>query len=214
MTALDRMMAVIEEQVHDERVLRAIRAVPREEFVPPGFRRLAYEDTALSIGGGQTISQPLMVAVMTEELALTGGERVLEVGTGSGYQAAILGRLAAEVVTVERIDELREHAAARLQRLNVTNVRCLPAGSTLGAAHEAPFDAIIVTAASPRLPEVLVAQLADGGRIVIPVGDRSSQQLVIATRHGRSLERRARGYCRFVPLIGEGAFAAETSRDG
>ncbi len=214
MTALDRMMAVIEEQVSERRVLTAIRAVPREEFVPPRFRRLAYEDSALSIGGGQTISQPLMVAVMTEELALTGTERVLELGTGSGYQAAILGRLAAEVVTVERIDELRERAAATLQRLGVTNVRCLPAGPALGAPDEAPFDAIIVTAASPRVPEVLVAQLVDGGRIVIPVGDRSSQQLVIATRHGRSLKRRERGYCRFVPLIGEGAFEANARNDG
>ena len=201
------MLRDVAGQVHDRRVLAALRAVPREAFVPAGLRRFAHDDTALPIGGGQTISQPLIVGMMTEAAALTGDEHVLEVGTGSGYQAAVLARLAREVVTVERIDALRRRARATLEQLGVRNVRCLPAGSPLGAADEAPFDAILVTAAAPAIPAALVEQLADGGRLVIPVGSRLEQELLVVTKRDGRLAQRSLGGCRFVPLIGEGAFS-------
>ena len=193
------MLALIAERVSDPRVLAAMRATPRHEFVRPSDRHRAYEDAALSIGERQTISQPLIVAIMSEALELTGSERVLEVGTGSGYQAAILARLAAEVVSVERIDALRERAAATLARLAITNVRCLAAGATLGAS-------IIVTAAAPDAPQALLDQLRDGGRMVAPIGSRDQQELVVLTRTGDSCDRRVLTACRFVPLFGEGAF--------
>jgi protein-L-isoaspartate(D-aspartate) O-methyltransferase len=161
----------------------------------------------LAIGQGQTISQPLIVAMMSEALALTGNERVLEVGTGSGYQAAILGRLAREVVTVEVHDILRESAEEALRELGVANVRCLPAGEVLGAPALAPFEAIIVTAAAPRVPPSLVAQLNRGGRLVIPVGTRAEQHLVVVMkREGGDLAERSLGACRFVPLVGTEGF--------
>ena len=207
--AVARMIRRVGGQVRDRRVLVALRAVPREAFVPAGLRRFAYDDTPLPIGGGQTISQPLIVAMMTEAAALAGDEHVLEVGTGSGYQAAVLARLAREVVSVERVDALRRRAQAALAGLGVRNVRCLPARSVLGAADEAPFDAIIVTAAAPGVPDALVEQLADGGRLVIPVGSRREQELLVVTKHGDRLARRSLGGCRFVLLIGEGAFPPE-----
>ena len=206
--AVERMIRRVAGQVRDPRVLAALRAVPREAFVPSGLRRYAYDDTPLAIGGGQTISQPLIVGMMSEAAALTGDERVLEVGTGSGYQAAVLAQIAREVVTVERIDGLRRRARATLDRLGVRNVRCRPAGPLLGAAAEAPFDAILVTAAAPAVPEVLTRQLADCGRLVIPVGSRFEQELLVVTRRGDRLSQRSLGRCRFVPLIGEGAFPA------
>jgi protein-L-isoaspartate(D-aspartate) O-methyltransferase len=197
--------------VHDERVLEAIRQVPRERFVPPELRAYAYENEPLPIGTGQTISQPLIVAMMSEALALTGTERVLEIGTGSGYQAAILARLAREVITVEVHDALRESAEAVLRDLGVTNVRCLRAGDVLGAPDLAPFDAIIVTAAAPAVPPSLLAQLAAGGRLVIPVGSREDQELLVVTkRPGGNVEERSLGGCRFVPLVGPEGF--ETAR--
>ncbi|HJM76304.1 MAG TPA: protein-L-isoaspartate(D-aspartate) O-methyltransferase [Dehalococcoidia bacterium] len=204
--AVDRMLALIAERVSDPRVLAAMRATPRHEFVRPSDRHRAYEDAALSIGERQTISQPLIVAIMSEALELTGSERVLEVGTGSGYQAAILARLAAEVVSVERIVALRERAAATLARLAITNVRCLAAGATLGASQHAPYDSIIVTAAAPDAPQALLDQLRDGGRMVAPIGSRDQQELVVLTRTGDSCDRRVLTACRFVPLFGEGAF--------
>jgi len=200
-------------QVRDRHVLAALRAVPREAFLPAGLRRFAYADSPLPIGGGQTISQPLIVGMMTEAAALVGDERVLEVGTGSGYQAAVLARLAREVVSVERVDTLRHRARATLARLGVRNVRCLPAGRVLGAAAEAPFHAILVTAAAPAVPRALVEQLADSGRLVIPVGTRREQELLVVTKRGDRLAQRSLGGCRFVPLIGEGAFAAEGEPD-
>ena len=207
-----RMLARVAREVRDRRVLEALRAVPRHEFVPPSLRRYAYEDSALAIGGGQTISQPLIVGLMSEAAALEGDERVLEIGTGSGYQAAVLARLAREVVTVERIDELRLDAAERLAGLGVDNVRCLAAGEQLGAPDEAPFDAILVTAAAPTVPQGLVDQLAGGGRLVIPVGSRSEQELLRVTKRaagrGPGLEQQSLGGCRFVPLIGPEAFPA------
>ena len=209
--ARERMVAHVAREVRDKRVLDAMRAVPRHEFVPPALRRYAYEDSALAIGHGQTISQPMIVGLMTEAAALAGpdgAERVLEVGAGSGYQAAVLALLAAEVVAVERIEELRSAAARRLAHLGLRNVRCLAAGERLGAPGEAPFDAILVTAAAPSIPPGLIAQLADGGRLVIPVGDRAGQELLVVTKRGGRVRQRSLGGCRFVPLIGDEAFPA------
>ena len=207
--AREEMVRFVALEVRDRRVLGAMRAVPRHEFVPPKLRSFAYEDSALPIGHDQTISQPLIVGLMTEAAALAGpdgGERVLEVGAGSGYQAAVLAHLAAEVVAVERIEELRVAAARRLAQLGLRNVRCLAAGERLGAPAEAPFDAILVTAAAPSVPAGLVDQLAEGGRLVIPVGDRVGQELLVVTRRGGGVRQRSLGGCRFVPLIGDEAF--------
>ncbi len=207
--ARERMVAHVAREVRDKRVLDAMRAVPRHEFVPSSVRRYAYEDSALAIGHGQTISQPLIVGMMTQAAALAGpdgGERVLEVGAGSGYQAAILAHLAADVIAVERIEELRLAAERRLAQLGLHNVRCLAAGERLGAPGEAPFDAILVTAAAPSVPPGLVAQLAEGGRLVIPVGDREGQELLVVTKRGGRVRQRSLGGCRFVPLIGDEAF--------
>ena len=170
-----RMVAFIAATVSDARVMAALEQVPRERFVPPGFEDAAYDDGPLPIGAGQTISQPLIAAVMTEALALAGGETVLEVGTGSGYQAAILSLLAARVVTVERVPELARSAAARLVALGYRNVEVHEAGGgILGWPDGAPYDGIIVTAAGPQVPPSLLAQLGPGGRLVMPVGDRKS----------------------------------------
>ena len=210
--AEQRMLRLIRRHVRDRRVLDAMRAVPRDAFVPPGLRHRAFEDGALPIGNGQTISQPLIVAMMTEAAALDGDERVLEVGTGSGYQAAVLAHVVREVVTVERVGELRRGARATLRRLGIHNVRCLLAGAALGAPGDGPFDAIVVTAAAPDVPEALIQQLAEGGRLVIPVGRRTAQELLVVTRRGERLRRRSLGGCRFVPLLGEGGFADEGGR--
>ncbi len=204
--AEQRMLRLIRRHVRDRRVLDAMRAVPRDAFVPPGLRHRAFEDGALPIGSGQTISQPLIVAMMTEAATLDGGERVLEVGTGSGYQAAVLAHVAREVITVERVGALRRGARATLRRLGFHNVRCLSAGAVLGAPDDGPFDAIVVTAAAPDVPETLIGQLAEGGRLVIPVGRRTEQELLLITRRGERLRRRSLGGCRFVPLLGEGGF--------
>ena len=204
--AAARMLRLVAGQVRDRRVLAAMRDVPREAFVPHRLRRLAFADGALPIGWGQTISQPLIVAMAAEAAALRGGERVLEVGAGSGYQAAVLARLAREVVAVERIEGLRLRASAALAGLGVRNVRCLPAGPDPGAPDEAPFEAIVVSAAAPAVPPSLAAQLADGGRLVIPVGTRAGQELLVLTRRGGEWRRRSLGRCRFVPLIGKDAF--------
>ncbi len=207
--AREELVRFVAREVSDQSVLDALRSVPRHEFVPPGLRGFAYEDSALPIGHGQTISQPLIVGLMTEAAALAGpdgGERVLEVGAGSGYQAAVLAHLASEVVAVERIEELRVAAAQRIAHLGLRNVRCLAAGERLGAPDEAPFDAILVTAAAPSLPPGLVAQLAEGGRLIIPVGDREGQELLVVTKAGGRGRQRSLGGCRFVPLIGDEAF--------
>lgn len=189
--------------VTDRRVLEAMRRVPRHLFVPPEYRDAAYSDGPLPIGHGQTISQPYIVAYMTALLHLKGDEKVLEIGTGSGYQAAVLAHLAREVHTVERIPALAERAAALLRRLGLTNVTVHQGDGSLGLPAFAPYDAILVTAAAPRVPPSLLDQLADGGRLVIPVGSHGLQHLERWRRVGDALRRQILDPVAFVPLIGE-----------
>ena len=188
--------------VHDSGVLAAMAGVRREEFVPKEFRQRAYEDAPLPIGEGQTISQPYIVAAMTAALQLTRSERVLEIGTGCGYQSAILSRLAKIVFSIESRSELASAAAARLDRLGYENVHVHCGDGTLGLLELAPFDAILVAAAAPAVPEPLRSQLAEGGRLILPVGDAENQELLSIERHGNSFETRTLEACRFVPLIG------------
>ena len=205
------LFAELGREIGSRDVLRAMERVPRELFVPTEARADAYRNIPLPIGAGQTISQPYMVAWMTELLELRGDERVLEVGTGSGYQAAVLSRLLprGHLLTVEREPSLAASALSRLAEQGCANVTAEPAGSTLGAPAHAPFDAIIVTAACPRLPESLVEQLAVGGRLVAPVGNREEQDLVLARRTDEGLSVSVRGKCRFVPLLGPEGFGEE-----
>jgi protein-L-isoaspartate(D-aspartate) O-methyltransferase len=197
--------------VHSPLVLDAMRSVPREAFLPENLREFAYEDAPLPISEGQTISQPYIVALMTEALALEGGEKVLEIGTGSGYAAAVLSRIARDVYTVERIGQLAEKAAAALADLGYVNVHVLHADGTRGWTDHAPYDAIVVAAGGPEVPESLKAQLKIGGRLVIPVGvDRRVQELVRVIRvseHQYKTEDIAD--VRFVPLVGEEGWAPE-----
>jgi protein-L-isoaspartate(D-aspartate) O-methyltransferase len=198
---------MVEEQiayrgVKDPRVLAVMGKVPRHEFMPEALRTQAYGDHAMPIGDGQTISQPYIVALMTELLELGGDERVLEIGTGSGYQAAVLAELCQKVFTVERVKALADKARATLDRLGYRNVAMKVFDGTYGWREMAPFDAIIVTAAAPEVPETLVEQLKDGGRLVIPVGDRYSQELVKIVKTGSGITRRTDISCVFVPLIG------------
>lgn len=201
--------------VCDPRVLRAFREVPRVEFVPAAFAPLALDDAPLPIGEEQTISQPYIVAAMVEALHLVGPERVLEVGTGSGYAAAILARLAREVITIERHASLADEARERLARLGVTNVIVLSGDGSLGAPMHAPFDAIVVAAGGPRVPEALLAQLKPGARLVMPVGaTRQEQQLVCVTRDGDRFRTESLGDVRFVPLVGEQGWPETSARPG
>jgi len=193
----------IAREVRDERVLQALWRVPREEFVAPGLRVAAYEDSPLTIGYGQTISQPLIVAMMTAALMLKGDEQVLEVGTGSGYQAAVLSMLAERVVSVERVPELSVSARERLRRLGYDNVEVHITTDDLGWPDSAPYQAIVVTAASPEVPRELLEQLAEGGRLVIPVGSRDIQELVRIVKTPAGAKRHNLGPCRFVPLLGK-----------
>lgn len=205
-----KLLDDIRRTIHDPRVLQAIEQVPRERFVPPEVVNQAYDDSPLPIGEGQTISQPLIVAMMTEAMALTGDERVLEVGTGSGYQAAVLAHLAREVVTVERFPRLAEAARDLLASLGLDNVSIqVSADGPIGWPQDAPYDAVIVTAAAPYVPQALLDQVKDGGRIVIPVGPRDHQELLVVTRRGEGIARRSLGGCRFVPLIGSQAWPPE-----
>ena len=193
--------------IEDERVLEAMERVPREEFVPPGLRARAYEDAALPIGGGQTISQPYMVARICAELALRGHERVLDVGTGSGYQAAVLAELAAEVHSIERIPELAAEAEARLAAAGYgSRVHVHVGDGTCGLPEHAPFGGIAVAAAAPGLPEGLYEQLEPSGRMVVPVGGRWEQilEVVVRTPEGPAVLRTIP--CRFVPMLGEEGF--------
>lgn len=183
-------------------VLRVMREVPRHDFVPAELRAKAYEDKPLAIGCGQTISQPYMVALMTELLELKPGDRVLEVGTGSAYQTAILASLAAEVISIERQDSLLDAARRRLEALEYTGVTILPGDGTLGSTDYAPYDAILVTAGSPEVPRSLREQLAPGGRLVCPVGTREAQKIVRLLRTPEGIQEEGGTACMFVPLIG------------
>ncbi len=206
--AIERLIAELRRQgIVDERVLAAIRNVPRERFVPASQQSEAWTNNALPIGAGQTISQPYVVAAMTAALVLTGTERVLEVGTGSGYQAAILAELARFVVTIERHALLARGAEALLRELGYRNIEVRIGDGSRGAPELAPFDRIIVTAAAPAAPETLLAQLnQDGGRMVIPLGTLRDQELVAIERRGATVTEERFGPVRFVPLIGEDAW--------
>jgi protein-L-isoaspartate(D-aspartate) O-methyltransferase len=207
---------MIDEQIRprgvcDQRVIDAMMSIPRESFVAPNLRASTYEDRALPIAAGQTISQPFIVAYMTQQLAVEPHHCVLEVGTGSGYQCAILARLAAHVYSVERIDDLRVTAARRLDDLGITDVTLCAGDGTLGLAEFAPYDRILVTAAAPRIPPALIEQLSDRGRLVIPIGKANEQTIVVVTRDGsRTIENSTLG-CRFVKLIGKEGWRADDS---
>jgi protein-L-isoaspartate(D-aspartate) O-methyltransferase len=191
----------------DERVLRAMERVPRERFVAPELRSRAYDDAALPIGGGQTISQPYMVAAICAALELRGRERVLDVGTGSGYQAAVLAELAAEVDTIERLPELAGQARANLVSAGYDRVRVHVGDGSRGLPERAPFDAIAVAAAAPDLPQTLYEQLEPRGRLVVPVGARGVQQLEVIVRSPEGPAVVHSVPCRFVPLVGEEGFS-------
>ena len=198
---------MVEEQirrrgVRDERVLSAMEEVPRHLFIPKEIRHLAYEDDPLPIGEGQTISQPYIVAEMTAALRLSGTEKVLEIGTGSGYQTAILARLCRELVTIERLPSLSADAQRRLSTMDVRNVTFVVGDGSLGSPEHAPFDRILSAAASPSVPAPWVSQLSEGGIIVLPVGGRYEQELTRVTRSGSRTETEGLGGCRFVPLVG------------
>ena len=188
--------------VHDAAVLSAMTAVPRHEFVSEEVRAHAYDDLPLPIGGGQTISQPYIVAAMTTALHLQPGDRVLEIGTGCGYQAAVLSLLAKEVFSIERRPELASSAAAKLARLGYSNAHVHCGDGTLGLAELAPFDAILVAAAAPAVPKPLLAQLAEGGRLILPVGDTEHQELQLIEKRGDAFPTKMLEGCRFVPLVG------------
>jgi protein-L-isoaspartate(D-aspartate) O-methyltransferase len=201
-------MAMVEYQIacrgiRDPRVLDAMRRIPRHLFVPAGYERASYEDTPLPIGAGQTISQPYIVALMTALLAAGPTDRVLEIGAGSGYQAAILSAVAGRVITIERLPEVAALARQNLARAGIHDVEVLVGDGTLGRSETAPYNGILITAAAPFVPDPLLAQLAEGGRLVAPVGGREIQELVRVTRHGDRYVHESAGPVRFVPLIGE-----------
>ena len=201
-----KLVAQLRQKIKDERVIKAMARVPRECFVPLEEQHLAYEDMALPIGFYQTISQPYIVALMTEALELGSDQKVLEVGTGSGYQTAILAELARFVVTTERVSALDERAETVLASLGYTNIEVHLARETLGWPEGAPYDAILVTAGAPCVPSDLLAQLAIGGRLVIPVGSRYIQELCKVTKQRRKNVIENLCGCHFVPLVGKGAW--------
>ena len=207
----DRLRRMVDEQLRgrditDERVMRAMEQVPRELFVPPDLRDRAYDDAALPIGAGQTISQPYMVARILEEAGLDGDERLLDVGTGSGYQAAVLAQLADEVHSIERIPELAEQARQNLEEAGIENVDVHVGDGSRGLSEHAPYDAITVAAAAPDFPQALYDQLKVGGRLIVPSGGRRGQRLQVIVRspEGPAVVRSVP--CRFVPLLGEEGF--------
>jgi protein-L-isoaspartate(D-aspartate) O-methyltransferase len=199
--------ALREKGINDLAVLRAFDLVPRHLFVPSGVHHRAYEDSSLPIGNGQTISQPSTHARYLELLALTGRERVLEIGTGSGYQTGLLSHLAAQVFSVERVPALLDRARLALRDAGIGNVSLLAGDGTLGWREYSPYDAILVTAGSPTMPEPLAEQLAEGGRMLIPLGGREEQTLTLVTRRGDAWERRSVAPARFVPLLGTHGWA-------
>jgi len=207
----DKRARMVERQLRDRgiedvRVLAAMGRVPREQFLPRRLQRSAYTDSALPIGAGQTISQPWVVAAICQALALRGDERVLEVGTGSGYSAAVLAELAAEVIGIERHEPLARGAATALAEIGVRNVRVLIGDGSRGYPEEAPFEAIAVHASAPAAPRALLNQLAEGGRLVVPIATKESDDLTLLRRHGDAIERQPIAPCRFVPLIGDEGF--------
>lgn len=210
-------LAMVQQQLQrrgitDARVLQAMQEVPRHAFVPPEWRAEAYSDRPLPIGEEQTISQPYMVAIMTQSLALQGHERILEIGTGSGYQAAVLSRLVAQVYSMEYFPTLAVHAREVLQHLGYTNVEVIVGDGSIGLPQYAPYDGIVVAAAAPRISQPLLDQLVDGGRLVLPVGTMQGQQLLVLTKHGDTYSEERSVPCRFVPLLGaEGMDSNEKS---
>ena len=205
-TARARLIESLRHGIRDRRVLSAIASVPRELFIPSEYYFAAYEDVPLNIGFGQTISQPFIVALMTEALKLKGDEMVLELGTGSGYQTAVLAKLAKKVVSIERVEELAKAAKKVLGKLEYKNIEIHDSGEALGWPDGAPYNAIMVTAGSPQIPDILLDQLALGGRMVIPVGSRWEQDLLRVTKRKRKHLVQNLGGCRFVPLVGSGAW--------
>lgn len=195
--------------IDDERVLGAMADVPRELFVPERQRYRAYADSALPIAAGQTISQPWIVAAICQALELRGDELVLEVGTGSGYSTAILSRLAAQVVSVERYEQLATEAQRALDALGVDNVELRVGDGSLGVPERAPFDAIAVHATAPGSPATLLGQLAEGGRLVVPIAEKAAEMLTVLRRRDGEVSREAIGACRFVPLVGEEGFGPD-----
>jgi len=189
--------------IQDERVLEAMFRVPRHEFVPAAYVSAAYDDRPLPIGESETISQPYIVAVMTQASRVEAGDRALEIGAGAGYQAAVLAYLGAKVYTVERNAKLAQAARERLKRLGYENVEVITGDGSEGYAPAAPYQVILVTAAAPRVPETLLDQLAEAGRLVIPVGDLHHQTLFVITRRGNEISQEALDPCQFVPLIGK-----------
>jgi protein-L-isoaspartate(D-aspartate) O-methyltransferase len=204
--ARQSLLQYLDHEIADNRVVDAMRRVPREAFVSQEQYHAAYDDRPLSIGFGQTISQPFIVALMVQALELRGDEKVLELGTGSGYEAAILAELAQKVVTVECIPELAKSARQVLDKLGYSNIEVHVAGRTLGWPEGAPYDAIVVSAGAPTVPQVLLEQLTLNGRLVIPVGSRWQQELLRVTKLKKGNEIENLGGCYFVPLIGEGAW--------
>jgi len=204
--ARENLLKYLEYEIADKRVIEAMKRVPREAFISQEQYQAAYDDRPLSIGFGQTISQPFIVALMVQALELRGDEKVLELGTGSGYEAAILAELAQKVVTVECIPELEESAKQVLDKLGYSNIEVHVAGRTLGWPEGAPYDAIIVSAGAPTVPQVLLEQLTWNGRLVIPVGSQWQQELLRVTKLKKRNNIENLGGCYFVPLIGEGAW--------
>lgn len=204
-----RLIDRLRGEIADQRVVGAMERVPRELFVPEGSRDMAYEDVPVPIGHGQTISQPYIVAFMISALAVRRSDKILEVGTGTGYQTAILAELAGYVVSVERLQSLAESAETRLTKLGYSNVNVVLADEKLGWRREAPYDAIIVAAAAPKLVRTFMDQMDDGGRLMIPVGSLENQQLIRVTRSRETFAVDTMGACRFVPLIGDDAWSED-----
>jgi protein-L-isoaspartate(D-aspartate) O-methyltransferase len=207
---VEEQLAAPGRDIKDSRVLKAMAAVPRHEFVPKDLQKYAYLDEPLPIGYGQTISQPFIVAFMTEQLDPKPSDRVLEIGTGSGYQAAVLSMLVSEVYTIEIIEPLAKRAAADLNRLGYNNVKVRAGDGYQGWPDHAPFDAIIVTCAPENIPQPLVEQLRDGGRMIIPVGSYDNQQLYLLQKHGTKIDHKAVLPVRFVPMTGTESFNGKT----
>ncbi|MDB4907955.1 MAG: Protein-L-isoaspartate O-methyltransferase [Gemmatimonadetes bacterium] len=205
-----RLVEILREKgISDISVLRAFEMTPRHQFVPTGVRHRAYEDAPLPIGSSQTISQPFIHATYLQLLKLTGHERVLEVGTGSGYQTVLLAHLAAQVFTIERISALYQSARDNIQRAGVNNVSMLLGDGTVGWSAYAPYDAILVGAGGPSVPQPLLDQLAEGGRMIIPVGERDEQKLWMYTKRGGEVTSQELAAVRFVPLLGHHGWSAD-----